>query len=162
MAVTEMKGTALPSQRVVIERGPVANFATAVTDTNPVFHDARAASEAGFDAIPVPPTFPFAMHAWGAFPEIQPAREDEGPDPVSAAIGELMSGGGLLLHGEQEFVYHRTPQVGDVLTSTGSIKDVYVKEGSSGTMTFVVTETEWRDEDDAPVVTTTMTLLHRV
>jgi hypothetical protein len=28
-------------------------------------------------------------------------------------------------------------------------------------MTFIVTETEWRDADGEPVVTSTMTLIHR-
>ena len=42
------------------------------------------------------------------------------------------------------------------------MRDVYEKTSSSGkTMTFIITETEWRDADDQPVATSTMTLLHR-
>jgi hypothetical protein len=52
--------------------------------------------------------------------------------------------------------------VGDVLTAHGSVKDIDEKTSSGGrTMTFIVTETSWQDESGDPVVTQTMTLLHR-
>jgi acyl dehydratase len=158
---TDAIGKPVPPQTVVIERGPVSNFAAVLKDANPVYSDPRAAAEAGFDAIPVPPTYPFAMHHWGAFSDAQPEGAG-GMHPMVEAIGELMKNGGLILHGEQEFVYHRQPVVGDVLSASGSVRDVYEKTSSSGkTMTFIVTDTEWRDEAGNPVVTTTMTLLHR-
>ncbi len=155
----DMIGAELPPTEVVVERGPVSNFATAVTDDNPVYHDAEAAAEAGFDAIPAPPTWSFAMRNWGAFPEIQPEDADA-DSPVNEALGALLSEGGLVLHGEEEFVYHRPVVVGDRLTGEGEIVDAYTKEGSA-TMTFLVAETEWTDRDDEPVVTERMTLLHR-
>ncbi len=157
--VLDRKGTPLPTVEVVVERGPVMNFATAVTDDNPVFRDAGAAAEAGFEAVPTPPTYPFVMHTFGAFPELQP--DADGPDPVTTIIRDLMSTGGMLLHGEQSFHYERPVVVGDRLTSTGSIKDVYVKESGERRMTFVVAETIWHDPDGAPVCTSTMTLIHR-
>lgn len=161
MPASDVIGAPLPPQRVVVERGPLSNFATAVGDDDPNYHDPRAAQEAGFDAIPAPPTYAFAMQHWGAFPEIQPDGAG-GVNPMMHAIGALMEGGGLVLHGEQGFTYHRPIVVGDVLTAEGSITDVYEKHGSGGgTMTFVVAETVWRDGSGAPVVTTTTTLLHR-
>lgn len=161
MAATDAIGKPIPPQTVVIERGPAANFARAVKDENPVYRDPRAAAEAGFDALPVAPTYSFAWHHWGVFPELQPAGADAS-HPMIEAMAELLGDGGLILHGGQEFVYHRQPVVGDVLTARGSVKDVYEKTSSSGrTMTFIITETEWRDADDQPVATTTMTLLHR-
>jgi acyl dehydratase len=159
--MSEAIGKPLPPKTVVIERGPVSNFAVAVTDANRIYADADAAAEAGFDGIPAPPTFGFAMGNWGAFPEIQPEGA-AGANPILEAIGALMASGGLILHGEEEFVYHRPIVVGDRLTSSGSITDVYAKEGSGGkTMTFVVTETLWSDEQGEPVLTEKMTLLHR-
>ena len=160
MVASDVIGKPLPPQTVVIERGPVSNFAKAIKDENPIYSDPAAATYAGLGAIPAPPTYAFAMHHFGAFPDLQP--EGAGTtNPIMEAIGALMNKGGLVLHGEQEFIYHRPIQVGDVLTSRGSIKDLYEKQGSSGTMTFVVTETEWLDQDEQPVVTSIMTLLHR-
>ena len=161
MVATDYIGKPIPPQTVVVERGPVSNFAKAVKDESPIYADAAKAAEAGFEAIPAPPTFTFAMHHWGVFPELQPADAD-GPQPMLQALGELMADGGLILHGEQEFTYHQPLLVGQRLTASGAVKDVYVKEGSGGRpMTFIVTETIWSDEAGAPVVTSTMTLLHR-
>lgn len=159
MSIADMIGMKLPEQTVVVERGPASFFARAVTDDSPVFHRPDAAAEAGFDAIPTVPTYAFAMHHMGAFPELQP---DNPPDnPLMTAIGRLMEDGGLILHGEQEFRYRRPVQVGDRLVGRGRIADVSTKESNGGRMTFVVAETDWADESGQPVVTSRMTLIHR-
>lgn len=159
-AADQFKGAPLPTQVVVVERGPVQNFATAVTDGNPVFRDPGAAADQGHDAIPAPPTWPVVMGNWGAFVELQPP-DATADSPVAAAIGALMSDGGLILHGEQEVVFERPVLVGDVLTGTGEIEDVYTKESGERVMTFVVARTDWTDEAGAPVCTTRMTVIHR-
>lgn len=140
-------GTAMGAHRVVIERGPVAVFADAVKDTDPIYRDAAKAREAGFDSIPVTPTFPFAMTHWGAFPEIQPSRpQADGASAVGSLLGSLMAKGGLLLHGEQEFEYFTPVGVGDVLVGESRVSDIYEKVSGGHTMTFVVTETLWSHE----------------
>ena len=123
--------------KVVVERGPVQHFADAVLSTSPIYHSPEAARQAGFDNIPAPPTWPFAMEFSGKFEEIQPADAPHG-QPAHDAIGPLMAKGGLILHGEQEFLYHRPVQVGDVLVSEGKITDAYQKESKGRTMTFIV------------------------
>ena len=73
-----------------------------------------------------------------------------------------MAKGGLILHGEQEFIYHRPVQVGDVLVSEGKITDAYQKESKGRTMTFIVQETNWSDDKTGePVVTARFNLIHR-
>ena len=59
-----------------------------------------------------------------------------------------MANGGLLLHGEQEFIYHRPIVVGDVLVGEGKVVDAYQKESKGKTMTFFVSETTWSDDSD--------------
>jgi hypothetical protein len=79
-----------------------------------------------------------------------------------AAVGPLMAKGGLILHGEQEFIYHRPVQVGDVLSSAGKITDAYQKESKGRTMTFICSETNWTDDATGePVVTARFNLIHR-
>ena len=149
------------TSKVVVERGPVQHFADAVLSTSPIYHSPEAAKAAGFDAIPAPPTFPFAMEFSGKFDELQPS-EAQPANPLGAAVGPLMAKGGLILHGEQEFVYHRPVLVGDVLVSEGRITDAYQKESKGRTMTFIVQETNWRDDKTGePVVTTRFNLIHR-
>jgi acyl dehydratase len=146
---------------VVIERGPVAAFAEAVLDDSPAYRDPSAAAAAGFDAIPAPPTFPVAMEAWGRFAERQPP----GPVvdvPVWEIMGPFMARGGLILHGEQEFEYHRPVVVGDVLVSEWTVVKAYQREHGESTMTFVLIETNWFDEATSkPVVTARANVIHR-
>jgi acyl dehydratase len=146
---------------VVVERGPVAFFADAVADANPIYKDPAAAKAAGLAAIPAPPTFPIAMEAWGKFPELQPADAPSG-NPLMKVLGPLMAKGGLILHGEEEFVYHRPVLVGDELVGEGKVVDAYQKESKGKTMTFVVTETTWVDaKTGEPVVTSRFNVIHR-
>jgi acyl dehydratase len=148
--------------RVRVERGPVETFASALKDENPIFHDAGAAKAEGFADIPAPPTFSFAAQFWGRFAEEQPEDPTGGVNPMHQVMSELFAGGGLVLHGEQEFVYERPIVVGDVLVGEGTLVDVYEKESKGKTMTFVVVETVWRDEKDGkPVVTERFNLIHR-
>jgi len=154
-------GKPMSKSTVVVERGPVANFASAVCDPSPVYRDPRAAKDAGLAAIPVPPTFPFVMTTWGEFAELQPGDKPTG-NPMGEVIGPLMAKGGMILHGEQEFVYHRPVYVGDVLVGEGTVTDAYAKESKGKTMTFIVTETVWKDERSGePVVTSRFNVIHR-
>lgn len=151
------------SHKVVrVERGPVSVFADAVLDDNPVYHDAGAARAAGFADLPAPPTFTFALPFWGSFAEEQPPDPTGGVNPMHTVMGELFSQGALVLHGEQEFTYHGTVEVGMRLEGKGELVDVYEKDTSSATMTFVVIRTEWTDADTgAPVVTEQFNLIAR-
>ena len=145
-----------------VERGPVGNFASAVTDRNPVYRSVDAARDAGFDTIPAPPTFTFAAANWGTYPEDQPEDPTGGKgSPLRGLMSELMSDGGLMLHGEQEFIYHKPVQVGDTLHQEGRIADLYSKESKGKTMTFLVMETVFKDDSGDLVVTERFNLIHR-
>ncbi len=69
--------------------------------------------------------------------------------------------GGLVLHGEQEFVYHKPVQVGETLHHEGKIVDLYSKESKGKTMTFLVMENVFTDDGGEPVVTERFNLIHR-
>ena len=62
-------------------------------DTNPVYRNADAARDAGFDHIPAPPTFTFAMQFWGAFTEDQPPDPTGGMNPMHTVMGDLFGQG---------------------------------------------------------------------
>jgi acyl dehydratase len=161
-AGADVVGRPTGAARVVVERGPIAKFADAVHDPSPVYRETAAAHAAGFDAIPAPPTYAFsALQYWGRFPEDQPPDPTGGSNPMMEIIGSLMAEGGLVLHGEQEFEYHRPIVVGDVLHGEGKVVDFYTKESKGRTMTFVVVEDVYRDEAGEPVLTSRMNLIHR-
>ena len=172
MAVdTSVIGTQTGAWRVVLDRTVLANFAKAVGDSSPVYRRAEAASAAGLAGIPAPPTFTFAAPFWGAYrADEQPADPTKaanstggGGNPMHKIMGDLFAQGALVLHGEQEFVYHRTPVAGDVLDGVQSITDIYEKETDAARMTFVVMETVWSDASTAaPVVTERFNLIARL
>jgi acyl dehydratase len=164
MPATDLIGKKLPRATIVVERGPVARFAEAVLAESPVYSSTTAAAEAGFPAVPVPPTFTFIAGYWGSLAELQPAAEPDAQD--TANLGELLADlrkdGGLLLHGEQEFRYHKPVFVGMTLHSSGVVENISVKEGKGGaTMTAVNVRTDLVDDDGEPVVTQIMTFLLR-
>jgi N-terminal half of MaoC dehydratase len=149
---TSVVGAKTGAWRVTVERAPVANFARVLQDPNPVL-----------DGTPAPPTFSFVMAYWGAYPDDQPPDPTGGTNPMHRVMGELHAKGALVLHGEQEFVYHRPIVSGDVLDGEQSITDMYEKETEAATMTFVVMETRWRDAKSGdPVVTERFNLIARL
>jgi len=163
-AVTEFdEYIGLPTSKgtLVVERAPLTNFAKAVTDDNPVYRNADAARAAGFADIPAPPTFGFSIQNWGKFEELQPPDGTPKRQPMMEVIGGLMAKGGMVLHGEQEFVYHQPLVVGQRLTYEGVVKDIYEKATGDRTMTFMVIEDTYRDEAGQPVLTSLMNLIHR-
>lgn len=138
--------------RIVVERSATSNFAKAVKDPNPVFADARAAEAAGLAGIPAPPTFLIGAGYGGAFAELQP--DDPGANPLGEVVAEYARIGGLLLHGEQSFTYHRPVMVGDVLDTETEITESYDKESGTSMMTFTVAETTYRDAGTGELVAT--------
>jgi acyl dehydratase len=146
---------------VTVERGQLSLFADAVLDKSPVYRDLHAAEAAGLAGIPAPPTYPFVMGNFGAYPELQ-TEDAPAENPMIEVLGPLMAGGGLILHGEQEFTYRRPVLAGDVLVGRGKVADAYRKESKGRTMTFVVVETEWSEQDSGePVCTSRMNIIHR-
>jgi acyl dehydratase len=155
-------GTPTGTTVVTVERGQLAGFASAVKDDSPVYRDTRAAADAGLPGIPAPPTYPFVMGNFGTFPEIQ-TEEAPKDNPMAKVLGPLMAKGGLILHGEQGFTYHRPVFAGDVLEGRGTVVDAYQKESKGKTMTFVVVETAWSDlATGEPVCTSRMNIIHRI
>lgn len=159
---TSIIGKPTGAWRVTVERGPVSQFANALGDANLLYHDRRGATAAGFSDLPAPPTFTFAMGFWGAFTEQQPTDPTAGVNPMHAVMGALHAEGALVLHGEQEFTYHRPVVVGDVLDGEGRVVDVYEKNTERARMTFIVIRTDWTDADSgAPVVSEQFNLIAR-
>ncbi len=123
----DMIGRVLSTGSATVTADHVAGFAKALGDANPEYRTIA------------PPTYPIAF------------------------MTQAMSGGmetflelGLnfmtLVHGEQEFEYVRPLEIGETLTLTGRIADVYEKQsGSGGTLDFVVLETEGKDAAEKPV-----------
>jgi hypothetical protein len=145
---------------LVVERAPITNFAKAVLSDDAVYRNADVARAQGFTDVPAPPTFGFSIQNWGRWEELQPAEQPKG-NPMAEVMGGLIAQGGIILHGEQEFVYHRPLVAGERLRFEGVVKDIYAKQSGERTMTFMVIEDTYTDEAGQPVLTSIMNLIHR-
>lgn len=160
---SELLGTRLAPAVVTVERGPVQVFAAAVGDDKRVYRSADAAKACGLNGIPVPPTYLFAVHNWGAFDDQQ-----HPPTAGSASLVELIAllrdgRKGVILHGEQGFTYYRPVHVGDVLHLDGYVERVEEKAPSDGRpgMTVMVVRTDYRDASAKLLTTARATYLFR-
>jgi acyl dehydratase len=168
----------MPAERFPVEAGHVLLFARSIGDTNPLYTDADAAAEAGFDGVLAPPTF---VQAGAQFTEGYPLRPQPGkvwfgsgstPSGLSKARppaeeGSGSSGGrsggrsgggggGTGLHAEQRYEYHRPLVAGDVLSATTKSGRTWTKQGRrGGNLRFAEQVTEYRDQDGELVVTAT-------
>lgn len=116
--------------RMHIERGKIREFAKAIKDDDPLYFDEEYAKREA-DGIMPPVTFLQTMVLW-----------DDGGGRVRPPLDLKRA-----LHGEQEFELLRPIYAGDVLTAISRIADVYEKPGRrGGTMTFLVTETEFTNQ----------------
>jgi acyl dehydratase len=143
-----MIGRALSSGTATVTAEHVAAFARALGDPNPLYSDPEAAARSEFGGIVAPPTYPIAFMTQAMA---------GGLDTFLELGLDFMT----LVHGEQEFEYVRPIRAGETLTLAGRIADIYEKTGSSGTLDFVVLETEARDAAGRPVFVSRNTLISR-
>jgi len=148
MASKDMIGRVLSTGSATVTAEHIAAFARALGDPDPLYVDAAAAARGPFKGIVAPPTYPIAFMI-------------EAMSGGMETFLELGLNFATLVHGEQEFEYRRPIRAGETLALTGRIADVYEKTGGSGTLDFVVLETEARDEAGAQVFFSRNTLISR-
>jgi hypothetical protein len=129
-------GTRGTDYEMVVERGKIAEFATAMQSQDPAY--------AGPGAI-APPTFLISSALWA-------------PEGAAVDVGFDRR---RLLHGEQEFVFHGPPpRAGQTLKVSDQIVDRYEKPGKKGgLMRFAVVVTEYRSADGTLVAEARKTLI---
>src|SRR5262245_31116854 len=136
----DMIGRELSTGSATIDGAHVAAFASALRDPNPAYQ--------GPDASTAPLTYPIAFMA----------------QAMAGGMNSFLELGldfMTLVHGEQEVECLRPLRIGETLTLTGRVGDVYEKTGSSGTLDFVVLETEAKDADGKPVFFSRNTLISK-
>lgn len=143
MADRGIVGKTYPPFTVRVEYGKIREFAEALRDDNPLYRDEAAARRSPFGAIIAPPTL--SRNFWWEGTQV---HRDLGFDWR------------YVVHGEQEFEYHRPVKAGEVLTAQMKIAELYDKAGKrGGTMTFAVVETRYRDDNGETVLVGRRTLI---
>jgi len=139
-------GLALPPFSAAAEAGQLRFFAKATGETNPVYFDESAARDAGHPSLPLPPTFLFSLELE------RPASHGSWRDEAGIQLPRV-------LHGEQQFTYHRMAHAGDTLHFDTRITDVYDKK--NGALSFVVMESKVTNQRGEHVADVRKSLVHR-
>ncbi len=140
---TDAVGKTYPATSYAVGREKVREFASAVGEENPLYHDPDAAREAGYGDVVAPPMFAvvFAGRA------MAPALFD--PD-----VGIDFS---RMVHGGQEFVWGPPVVAGDEIATEIEVKDVAERGG----LEFYVFESRSTNQDGETVCTGTWTNIVR-
>ena len=105
-----------PSDPYLVGREKIREFAVAIGDPNPVFHDVAAAQALGYPDLVAPPTFAIALSMKASMAAVR--------DP------ELGLDYSRVVHGEQRFTYARPIVAGDELVTTVVIDNVRSMAGN--------------------------------
>ena len=108
---------------VEVTRNDIRRFATAIGDTNPLYHDREAAKAAGYPDVIAPPTFLISASTGGG----------GGGFILEPDLGLNFA---MVVHGEESFTFTRPVVAGDVLELDQRI-DSMVDKGSNELMTLV-------------------------
>jgi acyl dehydratase len=124
------------SEPYEVGREKVREFATAIGDQNPAYHDVAAAQALGHRDVIAPPTFAFVVSM------------------RASAVAMFDPGLGLdysrVVHGEQRFAYVRPVTAGDNLVVVTTIENMRVAAGND----ILTTRADVSTVDGEPVVTT--------
>jgi acyl dehydratase len=105
-----------PSASYLVGREKIREFADAVGDGNPAYHDVDAARALGYADVVAPPTFAIVMSMRASHAVIL--------DP------DLGLDYSRVVHGEQSFTYRRPIVAGDELVVTTSIENIRTMAGN--------------------------------
>jgi acyl dehydratase len=105
-----------PSEPYEVSRAKIREFARAIGDDNPAYTSREAARGLGHDDVIAPPTFAIVI--------AMQLHHDVVRNP------ELGLDYSRVVHGEQQFVHHRSIRAGDVLVGTPSIDDIKTRAGN--------------------------------
>lgn len=140
---TDAIGKTWPAASFAVEAERIEQYADAVGETNPVYHDPDAARAAGFRDLVAPPMFCVVYSA----PAMGPAITD--PEVEM----NLMA----MVHGGQEFVWGEPVCAGDVISTEVECKSIEARDGRG----FYVFESVSRNQDGAETVRGTWTNIVR-
>ena len=138
-----LKGKEYQEVSFPVKREDVLAFADAIGEENPIYRDAGAARAAGHPEQVAPPTFVTKMQILTS-----------GQVVLDQELGLDYS---RVVHGEQSYRWRRPVVVGDVLSATPRVADIY----SRGPNEFLGIEADVKDASGQTVVVARSTLLSR-
>ena len=135
MADKSKLGMEFPAYTFTVEKDKIAEFAVAVSQKEnkeqitPIYYDEEAAKKAGYQGIPVPPTFPTSSFFWTG-------------GGLMATVKTLGINLSKLLHREEEYEYFGNIYAGDVITRKMKVIDMLKKGTRDKSVEVTILETK--------------------
>lgn len=135
MADRSKMGMEFPAYTFTVEKDKIIEFAIAVSqkeskeEINPIYYDEDAAKKAGYQGIPIPPTFPTCSFFWTG----------GGLMGTVKTLGIDLS---RLLDREEEYEYFGNIYAGDVITRKMKVIDMFTKGKGKRTIDVTILESE--------------------
>jgi len=160
--ITKFIGQAVGTSIFEVERETIRRFADAVDDPNPLYWDEEYAKKSRYGSIIAPPGF-ISSPWFSGRPTKWPER---GATSSEAEVADLftalvIAGFWRVLDGGMEYEFFAPVQAGDTITASSVIKDIIGREGRTGKMAFLFTETTYTNQNGEVVAKARGTSIHR-
>ena len=159
--ITKFIGQGSGTSIFKVEKEVIRRFADAVDDSNPLYWDEDYAKRSRYGSIIAPPGF-ISSPWFSSRPTKWPKRgatTAKGTADLRLALAK--AGFGRILDGGMEYEFFGPVRAGDTLTTTAKIKDIIGREGSTGKMAFLITETTYTNQNGKTVAKARATSIHR-
>ncbi len=141
-----------------IDRSEIRRFIQAIMDPDPIHWDEEHTKKTRYGGVVAPPLF---VTHWFRTPAGAPdplsenfkkdpdfdglVREKGGPEMPPLPFKRTLNGG-------NEIEFFRYPRVGKRVSSKSKIVDIFEKEGRSGRLVFIVTETTFKGYETGDLI----------
>jgi 3-methylfumaryl-CoA hydratase len=141
----------------VVTAQEIKRYAYATDDLNPIYLSDEEARRAGLPGTVAPPLF-LSVPTRTDAPLGELAEDGIAKASSSLAMSDRIK---RVVAGGTEYEFHEHIRPGDTLTATRRIADMYEKQGRSGPMAFVVSETTYRNQHGKVVGVQRFTAIYR-
>ncbi len=144
-----------------VEKEPIRRFADAVDDPNPLYWDEEYAKNSRYGSIIAPPGF-ISSPWFSGRPTKWPKKGAASSEETAGLRPALVKAGyGRILDGGMEYEFFSPARAGDTIMASSMIKDIIGREGQTGKMAFVITETTYTNQNGDLVAKARGTSIHR-
>lgn len=126
-----------------VTKEQIIEFSTSLGETNPLYTDESYAKDTLYGGMIAPPTFCVSFRSEAAMPDLKLSYGKRGFD------------------GGKECRFIKPIRPGDSITRVDRIAEVYEKTGRSGSMIFIVRESEFTNQDGETVAVIRQSLIRR-
>lgn len=138
----------------IVDARLIGRYALAIGDANPIYHDAEAARQAGFDDVVAPPNLLAGIVDWSVGRPETALRPDGTP-------GERALEGLKVMGAGESMEIFRPVTAGMAVSEEEAVEAVSVKQGRQGPLVFVTSRHDFFDQDGRALSRNRRTILAR-